>query len=301
MSKLVVTGGAGFIGSHIVDKLIESGHQVVVIDNLMLGKKSFVNKKAKFVKADIRDIKKLQKYFVGAEAVFHLAADPRLQVSVEDPVATHEINVTGTINVLEAARKTGVKKVIFSSSCAVYGDAAVLPINENTAPNPLSPYGLHKLMGEQYCRLYSNLFGLETVCLRYFNVFGPRKLATGSYPMVIPVFLDQRQRGKSMTVVGDGTATRDYVYVSDVANANMLAWKSNVKDGSPINIGTGVQVSVNQIAKLIGGPVINLPPRAGEMKKIQADNIKAKQLLGWVPTVKFEDGLKELKKEWKVE
>ncbi len=301
MSKLVVTGGAGFIGSHLVDRLIELGHQVVVIDNLLLGKKSFVNKKAKFIKADIRDFNKIKKCFSGAEAIFHLAADPRLQVSIEDPITTHEINVTGTINILEAARKTGVKKVIFSSSCAVYSDAVVLPINESAFTSPLSPYGLHKLMGEQYCRLYSSLFGLETICLRYFNVFGPRKLATGSYPMVIPIFLDQRQKGKSLTVVGDGTATRDYVHVSDVAKANVLAWQSGIKDGSPVNIGTGVQISVNQIAKLVGGPIINLPPRLGEMKKIQADNTKARELLGWSPTVKLEDGTKELKKEWGVE
>ncbi len=301
MSKLVVTGGAGFIGSHLVDRLIELGHQVVVIDNLLLGKKSFVNKKAKFIKADIRDFNKIKKCFSGAEAIFHLAADPRLQVSIEDPITTHEINVTGTINILEAARKTGVKKVIFSSSCAVYSDAVVLPINESAFTSPLSPYGLHKLMGEQYCRLYSSLFGLETICLRYFNVFGPRKLATGSYPMVIPIFLDQRQKGKSLTVVGDGTATRDYVHVSDVAKANVLAWQSGIKDGSPVNIGTGVQISVNQIAKLVGGPIINLPPRLGEMKKIQADNTKARELLGWSSTVKLEDGMKELKKEWGVE
>src|SRR3989339_263609 len=301
MSKLVVTGGAGFIGSHVVDRLIELGHQVVVIDNLLLGKKSFVNKKAKFVKADIRDFGKLKKYFSGAEAVFHLAADPRLPISIEDPITTHEINVTGTINVLEAARKCGVKKVIFSSSCAVYADTDILPINENAITIPLSPYGLHKLIGEQYCRLYSSLFGVETVCLRYFNVFGPRKLATGSYPMVIPIFLDQRLKGKSLTVVGDGTATRDYVHVSDVAKANVLAWQSKAKDGSPINIGSSIQASVNDIAKLIGGQKINLPPRLGEMKKIQADNKKAKQLLGWSPTVKLEDGIKDLKKEWGVE
>src|SRR3989339_720931 len=262
MSKLVVTGGAGFIGSHVVDRLIELGHQVVVIDNLLLGKKSFVNKKAKFVKADIRDFGKLKKYFSGAEAVFHLAADPRLPISIEDPITTHEINVTGTINVLEAARKCGVTKVIFSSSCAVYADTDILPINENAITIPLSPYGLHKLIGEQYCRLYSSLFGLETVCLRYFNVFGPRKLATGSYPMVIPIFLRQRTEGKKLTIVGDGLQTRDYVQVSDVVNANILAWKSAIKNGEAINIGSGKQVSVNEIAEIIGGPTKSIKKRS---------------------------------------
>ena len=297
MSKLIVTGGAGFIGSHLADKLVELGHEVIVVDNLMLGRKDFINKKAKFYKADIRDLKKMKKIFKGAEAVFHFAADPRLQVSMEDPVTTHEINVTGTLNVLLSAKESGVKKVVFSSSCALYGDQP-LPIKENYLPRPVSPYGLHKLMGEEYCRLFNILFGLKTVCLRYFNVFGPRKLPTGSYPMVIPIFLNQRKKGEKLTVVGDGQATRDYVHVSDVVAANIAAWESKVIDGRAINIGSGRQVSVNEIAKLIGGPTVNLPPRSGEMRFIQADNILAQELLGWTPTVTLEEGIKELKKEW---
>ena len=300
MSKIIITGGAGFIGSHLTDKLVELGHQVIVVDNLMLGRKEFVNKKAKFFKVDIRNFKKLKKIFKGAEAVFHLAADPRLQVSIEDPATTHEINVTGTFNVLLAAKDSGVKKVVFSSTCALYGDQP-LPIKESYTPNPLSPYGLHKLMGEQYCRLFNHLFKLETVCLRYFNVFGPRKLPSGSYPMVIPIFLDQRQKGQKLTIVGDGTATRDYVYVSDVVEANIKAWQSAVGDGRAINIGSGKQISVNEIAKLVGGPTVNIPPRPGEMKFIAADASLAKQLLGWEPKVSFEEGIKMLKKEWGVE
>ncbi len=294
MSKLIVTGGAGFIGSHLVDKLIASGHEVTVIDNLMLSTKKFVNPKAKFVKADIRDYKKIAKYFDGVEAVFHVAADPRLPTSVEDPISTHEINVTGTLNVLEAARQAKVKKVIFSSSCAAYGDIKKLPVKESDEMKPLSPYGLHKMMGEQYCRLYSSLFGLETVCLRYFNVFGPRKLAGGSYPMVIPLFIDQRKHGQKLTVVGDGKATRDYIHVSDVVNANILAWKSKVNDGMAVNVGSGREISVNEIAKLIGGEKTNLPAREGEMRRALADNALAKKMFGWKPMVKFEDGIKEL-------
>lgn len=296
MSKLIVTGGAGFIGSHLTDKLIALGHEVAVVDNLMLGKKEFVNKKAKFHKVDIRDGKKLKKIFAGAEAVFHFAADPRLQVSVEDPATTHEINVTGTLNVLLAAKANNLKKVIFSSSCAVYGDQSVLPIKESAATKPMSPYGLHKLMGEEYCRLFSSLYNLSTVCLRYFNVFGPRKLATGSYPMVIPVFLDQRKKGQKLTVVGDGTNTRDYVHVSDVVEANIAAWNQNkVTDGSPINIGSGRQTSVNEIAALIGGETVSVPPRLGEMRFIEADISLAKSVLGWSPKVKIETGVAELK------
>lgn len=295
--KLIVTGGAGFIGSHIVDRLVELGHEAVVVDNLMLGKKEFVNKKAKFHKIDIRDLKKLKKLFKGAEAVFHLAADPRLQISIEDPITTHEINVTGTLNVLIAAKENGVKKVIFSSSCALYGDQP-LPIKENYLLRPISPYGLHKLMGEEYCRLFYKLFGLQTICLRYFNVFGPRKLDTGAYPMVIPIFLGQRQKGQKLTIVGDGQQTRDYVQVRDVVEANIRAWQSEIKDGRAINIGSGKQTSVNDMARLIGGPITTLPPRLGEMRYIEADITLARQLLGWQPAVSLEDGIKELKKEW---
>lgn len=299
MPKLVVTGGAGFIGSHLVDELIKSGHQVSVVDNLMLGKKEFVNKKAKFFKTDIRDKKQLENIFNKADAVFHLAADPRLQVSIEDPITTHDINVTGTLNVLQAAKECHVKKVIFSSSCAIYGEQS-LPIKENSLPRPVSPYGLHKLIGEYYCRLYHHLFNLNTVCLRYFNVFGPRKLDTGSYPMVIPIFLGQKKRKEKMTIVGDGQQTRDYVFVSDVVQANMLAWQSDINDGRGINIGSGKQTSVNEIAKLIGGPSMKIPARAGEMRFIQADVKTAKKDLNWKATISLGEGINELKKEWKM-
>jgi UDP-glucose 4-epimerase len=299
MSKAIVTGGAGFIGSHVADKLIEAGHEVAVVDNLLLGKKEFVNKKAKFYKADIRDLGKLKKIFKGADVVFHLAADPRLPVSIEDPATTHEINVTGTLNVLIAAKECGVKKVIFSSSCTVYDANGEIPFNELTSTlGSISPYGLHKLMGEQYFRLFHQLYGLKTICLRYFNVFGPRKLSTGAYPMVIPIFLSQRKTGKKLTIVGDGTATRDYVHASDVAEANIKAWQSDINDGRGINIGSGRQISINEIAKMIGGPAENIPPRPGEMKFVEANIDQAKLLLGWAPKVKFEDGLVELKKEW---
>jgi UDP-glucose 4-epimerase len=293
----VVTGGAGFIGSHLTDKLISLGHDVTVVDNLLLGKKKFVNKKAKFYKVDIRNLKKLNRIFKGAEVVFHLAADPRLAVSVEDPISTHEINVTGSLNVLLASKENNVKKVIFSSSCATYGDQQ-LPIKENYPQNPLSPYGLHKKIGEEYCRLFSNLYGLETVCLRYFNVFGPRKTADGGYPMVIPVFLKQKSENKPLTIVGDGANTRDYVHVSDVVSANILAWQSNIKNGEAINIGSGRQVSVNEIANLIGGEKVNLPARPGEMRFIEADISQAKTILGWEPRTSLEEGVEELKREW---
>jgi UDP-glucose 4-epimerase len=293
MSKVLVTGGAGFIGSHVTDKLVELGHEVIVIDNLSLGKKENINLKAKFHQADIRDLSAIKEYFSGVEAVFHLAAEPRLPLSIEDPVTTHEINVTGTLNVLEAARQAKVKKVIFSSSCAVYGDQE-LPVKETAVPLPKSPYGLHKLMGEQYMRLYADLFGVATVCLRYFNVYGPRKTVDGGYPMVIPIFLKQRAEGQKLTIVGDGEQTRDYVQVSDVVAANIAAQQSQVEKGEAINIGSARQISVNQIAGLIGGETINVPPRSGEMRFIEANISLAKEKLGWTPQVKFEEGLKQL-------
>ncbi|OGH89489.1 MAG: hypothetical protein A2537_01800 [Candidatus Magasanikbacteria bacterium RIFOXYD2_FULL_36_9] len=301
MSKIVVTGGAGFIGSHLTDKLVSLGHQVVVIDNLMLGKKEFVNKKAKFVESDIRDYKTISKYFKGVEVVFHLAADPRLQISVEDPISTHEINVTGTLNVLTAAWKNKVKKVIFTSSGAVYGNVQAMPIKEDCSFLPLSPYGLHKLIGEKYCQLFSSLYGIETVCLRYFNVYGARKTGQGSYPLVIPAFLQLKKEGKPMSIVGTGKATRDYVHVSDVVDANIAAWNSKLKNGDAINIGSGVETSVNQIAKYIGGKSVRISDRSGEMKRAKADISKAKKSLGWIPKVKLEVGIKDLKKEWGVE
>ena len=297
MSKLIVTGGAGFIGSHLVDKLVSEGHEVVVIDNLMLGKKEFINKKAKFYKKDIRDYQSLKKLFKSADVVFHLAADPRLPISIDDPLTTNDINVNGTLNVLWAAKENKVKKVIFSSSCAVYG-VGDPPFGEDSPVNPASPYGLHKLISEKYCQLFFSLYNLSTVCLRYFNVFGPRKLATGGYPMVIPIFLEQRKKGEKLTVVGDGESTRDYVYVSDVVEANIFAWRQNkINDGRPINIGSGRQTSVNEIAALIGGETVHIAHRLGEMRFIEADNSLAWSVLGWKPKIGVETGIAQLKKE----
>ena len=296
--KCLVTGGAGFVGSHLVDRLVEEGYDVVIVDDLSLGKEEFINKKASFHKVDIRNFSELQPLFEGVDVVFHLAAEPRLPISIEDPIGTHGVNVTGTLHVLEAARLAGVGKVVFSSSCAVYGDCPRLPLQETEIPVPKSPYGLHKRIGEEYAMLYAELYGIPTVSLRYFNVFGPRKLADGGYPMVIPIFLKQRQEEKKMTVVGDGTNTRDYVHVTDVVDANIRAWKSDVPGGEIINIGSNRQVSVNDIAELIGGETEFLPSRSGEMEHARADNTKAKKLLGWEPTITLEEGVEELKKEW---
>ncbi len=297
MAYCLVTGGAGFIGSHIVDRLIAEGNSVTVLDNLMLGKREFINAKADFREGDIRDFELVKNTCKGVDVVFHLAADPRLPLSIEDPITTHEINVTGTLNVLEAARLAGVKKFVFTSSAAVYGDQEKMPISEDARLKPMSPYGLHKMMGEYYTRLYHDLYGMDTVTLRYFNIFGLRKTAEGGYPMVIPIFIELRKQGKQLTIVGDGEQTRDYVHVSDVVEANIAAWKSDVNEGTSINICSGVQASVNKIAELIGGETIHAPERKGEMRFIAGDNTRAQKLLNWSPKITLEEGIEELKKE----
>lgn len=298
MAHCIVTGGAGFIGSHLVDQLIAEGHEVRVIDNLVLGKKEFVNEKATFYEVDIRDVEAMKPLFEDVGVVFHLAADPRLPLSIDDPVGTHEVNVTGTLNVLESARLAGVGKFVFTSTCAVYGADNALPLTEDQSVSPESPYGLHKLMGEQYMQLYARLFDMNTVTLRYMNVYGPRKLAEGGYPMVIPIFLKQKQEGTAMTITGDGETTRDYVHVSDVVRANICAWQQDVPSASIINVGTGRQISVNEIAGMIGGETTSIPARKGELRAAEANISRAKSLLAWEPNVTFEEGLAALKKEW---
>lgn len=298
MADCLVTGGAGFIGSHLTDKLIEGGHSVKVVDNLLLGKEKFVNDQAEFFNVDIREEEKLIDIFEDVEVIFHLAAEPRLPLSIESPKETHEINVDGTVNVLEAARKNNVNKVVFSSSAAIYGDQENLPIKENAELEYKAPYGLHKVIGEQYMRLYADVFDIDTTCLRYFNVYGPRKTAEGGYPMVIPIFLKQKSGGKPMTIVGDGEQTRDYVHVKDVVSANISAWNSDICDGKAFNIGNGEQISVNEIAEIIGGETTQIPEREGEIRFSEADISKAKEGLNWQPQIVFEEGLESLKKHW---
>lgn len=300
MSKCLVTGGAGFLGSHLVDKLIDEGHEVVVIDNLSLGKQKFVNDKAEFYQKDITNLEEIKPLFYGADVVFHVAADPRLQASIDNPVRSHEVNVGGTLNVLQASVEKGVDKVVFSSSGAIYGDKEELPISEEADPDPNAPYPSHKLMGERYMDLYSKLHNIDTVCLRYFNMYGPRKTTKGGYPMVIPAFLEQKKEGEPLTIVGDGKQTRDYVHVFDAVRANISAWKSEYGDADIFNIGSGIQVSVNEIADIIGGEVTHVPEREGEIRFSEADISKAKEKLDWKPRIEFEQGLKDLMVCWEV-
>lgn len=293
--KIIVTGGAGFIGSHLTDALLEKGYGVEVIDNLLGGKREQVSAQAAFHECDIRDFKKIAPIFRGAKLVFHVAALPRVQPSIQDPRMTHDINVTGTLNVLLAARDAGVKRVVYSASSSVYGNQDVLPLREDMEARPLSPYGLQKYMGEQLCRMFSAVYGLETVSLRYFNVYGPRASNEGAYALVIGKFLEQRKKSEPLTIVPDGTQSRDFTHVADVVRANLLAAESSrVGKGEVINIGGGSNRTVLEVADLIGGPRVFVEPRL-EPRHTLADITKAKELLGWEPAVPFEQGISELK------
>lgn len=294
-TKVVVTGGAGFIGSNLVDALIGEGFDVHVIDNLSWGKKENVNKKAKLHIADITDLEKIKPIFRGAEYVFHLAALPRVQYSIEHPDITNEANVKGTLNVLISAKDAGVKRVVYSASSSAYGDQKIMPLKEDMRENPKSPYGLQKFIGELYCKLFTEVYGIPTVSLRYFNVYGPRQSAEGAYALVIAKFMKQKAEGKPMTITGNGKQTRDFTHVSDIVRANILAMKSKkVGKGESINIGCGKNQSINKIAKLLGGEVAYIPARL-EPKDTLADNKLAKKLLGWVPKVSIEEGIRMLK------
>jgi UDP-glucose 4-epimerase len=295
MEKIIVTGGAGFIGSHIVDALVGQNFDVHIIDNMSAGAKENVNPKAVLHVVDIRDFEKLLPIFKDAKYVFHKAAIPQVQYSIENPIETHEINVTGLLNVLEASRLNNIKRVVFASSSAVYGDPNTLPTTETIPANPLSPYGAHKYIGEIYMKLYSEIYNLETVCLRCFNVYGPRQSANAAYASVISRFIELRSNNQSLTITGDGEQTRDFVNIKDIVSANILAMESDkVGKGEAINIGANKGYSVNYIAKLIGGPITYIPSRI-EPRASQAGIEKAKEFLNWEPRVMLEDGIAELK------
>lgn len=256
-----------------------------------------------YVEGDIRNRADLDKAMVGVDGVFHMAALPRVTFSVENPELTHDVNVNGTLQVLLAARDNGVKRIVFSSSSSAYGDQEVFPLQEDSmVKRPIAPYALHKLIGEHYCRLFALHYGLEAVSLIYFNVYGPYCDPNGAYALVIGKFLKQVSEGKPMTVCGDGEFYRDYTYVSDVVNANILAMtKETVGKGETINVGNNDPKSVNDIVKLIGGEFESIPERPGDVRYTKADITKAQELLGWNPTVSLEQGIGILKKEWGLE
>lgn len=293
---MIVTGGAGFIGSNLVDALVKEGYEVHVIDNLVAGKRENINNKAKLHVIDIRNSEKLIPIFKNAKYVFHLAALPRVQYSIGHPVETNDVNVTGTICVLEAARKAKVERFVYSASSSAYGDQPITPLCEEMTPAPKSPYGLQKYIGELYCRIWSEIYGLKTVSLRYFNVYGLRQSEKGAYALVIAKFFKQKRQNKPMTITGDGKQTRDFTNVRDVVRANILAARSRkVGNGEIINIGGGRNISMNKIAEIIGGSVAYIPARL-EPHDTLADITRAGKFLDWKPTINIEQGIRELMK-----
>lgn len=301
MSHYLVTGGAGFIGTNIVTELVKRGHNVRVFDNYIGGKRNdrFIEG-VEYIEGDIRDMESILSAMDNIDGIFHLAAVPRVTYSVENPRETNDHNVTGTLNVLIAARDKGVKRVIFSTSSSVYGGSkGDVALREDMKFEPKSPYALQKLTGQEYCRLFSELYNLETVSLCYFNIYGPYMDPEGAYALVVGKFLRQRLNGEPLTICGDGEYFRDYTHVFDVVRANILAMESEkVGKGEMINIGNGRPFSVNQIANLIGGEKVFVDPRPGDVRFTKADSTKARELLEWNPSISLEEGIDSLKLEW---
>lgn len=294
-SQVLVTGGAGFIGSHLARALMEAGHTVHIVDNYVGGR--FPDRHVEgaiYHEGDMLDGDFLNAAMQGIEYVFHCAALPRVQYSIEFPEDTNRANVGGTLAVLEAARKAGVKRVVYSASSSAYGDQDIMPLVETMTAHPQSPYALQKYIGELYCRMYAETYGLSTVCLRYFNVYGPHADPHGPYALVIARFIEQRLKNEPLTIAGDGTNTRDYTHVRDIVRANLLAaWGENVGKGEVMNIGGGEEHSVLEVAEKVGGPTVHVEARM-EPKRTKADVTRAKELLGWEPQVSFAEGVQEL-------
>jgi UDP-glucose 4-epimerase len=291
---VLVTGGAGFIGSHLAAALLERGLTVRVLDNLRTGSRQNLRPDAELFEADIRARTAIEPAFAGVDCVFHVAALPRVGLSIEQPVETHLVNVVGTLNVLMAARAACVRRVVYSGSSSVYGEQPRSPLTETMTPNPLSPYALQKLMGEEYVRMFHRLYGLGALSLRYFSVYGSRMDLEGAYATVIGAFLRARREGRPLEIRGDGEQRRDFTHVGDVVRANLAAMDCALEDGSAINVGRGHALSVNRIAELIGGPRVNVAPRPGEPRDTLADLARSRAILGWSPEVDTEDGVREL-------
>jgi UDP-glucose 4-epimerase len=299
MKKVLVTGGAGFIGSHLVDALVKEGAQVTVLDDLSTGKEENLKSVADqitFIKHCVADYAAAEDVAKGKDIIFHLAAIASVQKSVEDPLKAHMVNATGTLSILDGARKQKVPRVIYASSSAVYGSLPDLPKTEMSPCCPTTPYGLQKMIGEGYAKLYSELYGLQTTGLRFFNVFGPRQDPSSPYSGVISIFKENIAKGEPITIFGDGKTTRDFVYVGDVV-ASLLAAAEKEDAGNVYNIGTGVETSLLDVVSAlehtlgVTAEVSSAPERIGDIKRSVADISKAKQELGWEPTVSFEEGI----------
>jgi UDP-glucose 4-epimerase len=303
MSKVLVTGGAGFIGSNLTEALLKAGHQVRVLDNFSTGKrKNLVFDEAypflEMIEGDLCDLTTCRKVMEGIEYVFHQAALPSVQRSVEDPMGSNKANVEGTLNILIAARDAGVRRVIYAASSSAYGDTPTLPKQEGMVSNPLSPYALQKFIGEEYCRLFFHLYGLETVSLRYFNIFGPKQDPNSIYSAVIPRFINAMISNRPPVIYGDGEQSRDFTYIDNVVHANLLAMNVVRTQGEVINVACGRRVSLNQLAKvlqdIIGShvPPLYEGPRPGDVRHSLADIRRAGEILHYSPKVGIEEGLR---------
>ena len=301
MSKLyLVTGGAGFIGSHIVQRLVKRGERVRVVDNLCTGeieRLASVLSVIDFVEEDLADPAVCDRVVDGVDYVLHQAAIPSVQRSIRDPMASNRANITATLNVLESCRTHGVRRLVYAASSSAYGDTKVLPKREDMPATPLSPYALQKFVGERYAKLYFDLYKLETVSLRYFNVFGPSQDPYSEYSAVIPKFITKLLAGEKLTIFGDGEQSRDFTYVENVVQANLLALTADGAAGKMMNLGCGTRISLNQLVKQLenilglNAQVEYLPARAGDVRDSLADIRLAERLLGYQPRVSVEDGL----------
>lgn len=292
--NFLVTGGAGFIGSNMVDYLVNLGHEVFVIDNLSTGKKNNLNEKVNFFEMDLSDSRNLgaiKTIVKKVDFVIHMAAVPNVQQSIDDPLFTNKHNLQSTINLIDCCRNTNVKKIIFSSTSAIYGNSEVIPNNENVIVNPLSPYALQKLISEQYLKLYSELYGLKSVCLRYFNVFGERMTNEGAYKSVISVFREQKEKNLHLTITNDGNQKRDFIYVGDVVTANYLSCIKDTSKFDIYNVGYGDNISVNEIANYFNQPTTYIGTRVEPFETL-CDNAKIKNNLNWEPTISVKEWLK---------
>ena len=304
MSKVLITGGAGFIGSNLTEALLQRGHSVRVLDDFSTGKRENLifdqpHPSLQIIEGDLRDLGTCQKAVQGMEYVFHQGALPSVQRSVEDPETSNAINVGGTLNILLAAREKRVKRVMYAASSSVYGDTPTLPKHEEMPPNPLSPYALQKYTGEQYCRLFYQLYGLETISLRYFNIFGPKQDPNSLYSAVIPKFIGALLQGRSPIIFGDGEQSRDFTYIENVVQANLLAMSADHLHGETINIACGKRISLNQLVSVLKeilgskqSPVYQ-EPRKGDVKHSLADIHRGKEIINYEPKVGIEAGLRK--------
>ena len=301
MSSYLVTGGAGFIGSHLAEELLRRGHRAVVADSLITGRRRNLENLAgvEFVEGDLADLAVARRAVQDVEYVLHQAAISSVPRSVADPLASHRANVDASLNMLVAARDAGVKRLVYAGSSSAYGDAVALPKHEEMPVGPLSPYALQKLVAEQYCQMFTRLYGLDTVTIRYFNVFGPRQDPSSPYSGVISLFATALLDGRQPTIYGDGEQTRDFTYVANVVDGVLRACEAPGVAGEVINVATGGRISLNDILRTMNRIVgtnlepIYQEPRAGDVRDSQADISKAERLLGYIPSVSLDDGMRK--------